>query len=32
MNTVLINTMQHLINSANLNYYDHTDTYKNMKR
>jgi len=30
MNSVLINTMQYLVNSANLNYYDHTNTYKKL--
>jgi len=30
MNTALINTMEYLINSANLKYYDHTDTYKKL--
>ena len=28
MNTVLINTIYNLVESANLDYYDHTDTYK----
>ncbi len=30
MNKILINTMPYILNSANLDYYDHTDTYKKL--
>ena len=30
MNKILINAMPYILNSANLDYYDHTDTYKRL--
>ncbi len=30
MNKILINTMPYILNSANLDYYDHTDLYKKL--